>query len=435
MATVGQARARESLAEFVGDAGVAAASPEDAVEGMQPALVVEPGSVEEAAGVLGWANEAGLSVAPRGGGTRMAWGNIPRAVDLVLSTRRLNRLVEHAAGDMTATVQCGLTLAALQAVLGEAGQMLALDVPFADLATIGGLIATNDSGPLRLRYGGIRDLVLGITLVRADGVVVKGGGKVVKNVAGYDLPKLLTGSLGTLGLLVEATFRLHPLPAESRTLLAHPASVEQAGALILKILDSTLTPTGFALRWSDRAECDLSLRLSGIGPSVEAQVEQAGKLLAQHDLDPELPDAADASAAWRDLGMEPWRADSEAIVARFGVLPTEIPALILAVGEAARTRGLQASAVVQAHGLGLIRLEAAEAGSTADQALLGAVDEVREGIAGHDGTLTVLSAPLSVKRRVEVWGPLPDSLPLMRRIKAQFDPKDTLNPGRFIGGI
>jgi glycolate oxidase FAD binding subunit len=433
--TLEQARVRESLVGLVGDGSVAAASPEDAIDGVQPALVVEPSSIDEAARVLGWANAAGLSVTPRGGSSRMGWGNVPRSAELVLSTRRLNRLVEHAAGDMTTSAECGLTLQALQQALGEAGQMLALDVPSADRATIGGLIATNDSGPLRLRYGGIRDLVLGVTLVRPDGVVVKGGGKVVKNVAGYDLPKLLTGSLGTLGLLVEATFRLHPLPAESRTLIVQPGDVQQAGALILKMLDSTLTPTGLTLRWSDRAGCDLSLRLSGIGPSVEAQVEQAGNLMAQHRLDPELLDAAEADAAWRDLGTEPWSGDSEAIVARCSVLPTEIPALLLALRGAATTRGLQASAVVQAHGLGLIRLQAPEAGTAMDEALLAAVDEIREGIAGHDGTLVLLSAPLSVKRRLDVWGPAPDSLPLMRRVKAQFDPKGTLNPGRFIGGI
>jgi glycolate oxidase FAD binding subunit len=164
------------------------------------------------------ATGAGLQVIPRGGATKMDWGNPPRSGELMLSTRRLNRVVEHAWGDMTATVEAGCTLQQLQQTLAEHGQRLALDPLWPEQATIGGILATNDSGPLRIRFGSLRDLIIGITLALPDGTLAKSGGKVVKNVAGYDLPKLATGSLGTLGIITQAIFRLHPVPRESRTL-------------------------------------------------------------------------------------------------------------------------------------------------------------------------------------------------------------------------
>lgn len=424
----------KAVGQLLGVERVAAATPADAVDGVQPRFIVEPASIEEAAGVVAWANENGLRVAPRGGGSRMGWGNVPDGLDLVLSTRRLNALVEHAAGDMTATVQCGITLQALQERLAKGGQTLALDVPFAESATIGGLIATNDSGPLRLRYGGIRDQLLGVTLVQADGRIVKGGGKVVKNVAGYDLPKLLTGSLGTLALIVQATFRLYPLPAESRGLFVQALGVEQAGALILGLLDSTLMPTGLAVSWSLESDCGLYLRLSGIAPSVEAQLEQAQSLAVDVHCSARVLDAGAAAAAWIELGAGPWSGAEPAVVAKCSVLPADIPTLIHSIANTAARASLRASAVVQAHGLGLIRLEAHDV-TASDSAFVEALDELRAGLAARDGTLVLLSAPLGVKRQVDVWGPGGDAVPVMRRIKAQFDPKGTLNPGRFVGRI
>ena len=186
----------------------------DAIDGRTPTLVLDPASEQEIATVLARCSEHGLAVAPRGGGTKLGWGNPPRALDIVLSLERLGNLVEHAHGDMTATIQAGMRFADVQTALAENGQMLALDVEHPEHATIGGIVATNDSGALRLRYGGVRDQIIGITVARADGVVAHGGGRVVKNVAGYDLPKLYTGSLGSLGIITQATFRLYPLPAE-----------------------------------------------------------------------------------------------------------------------------------------------------------------------------------------------------------------------------
>src|SRR6185295_5876810 len=182
------------------------------VDGVRPGYVCTPGSVDEVSEAIEAASQIVASVIPWGGGTRMTLGFPPRAGSLVLQTERLNEIVEYEPADLTVTVQAGMRLAALQARLGAEGQMLALDPAAADRATIGGLIAANASGPLRLVYGTARDLVIGTRVVNADGVISKAGGRVVKNVAGYDLNKLYVGSLGTVGVVVELSFKLHPLP-------------------------------------------------------------------------------------------------------------------------------------------------------------------------------------------------------------------------------
>src|SRR5580692_11354407 len=185
----------------------------DAVAGVIPSYVASPSSTDEAAALLRAATEAGLAVVPRGAGTGFSWGAPPSRCDLVLDLRSMDQVLEHAAGDLVARVQAGATIGQLSVALGSAGQQLALDVPAE--ATVGGVVATGTAGPRRYRYGAPRDLLIGITMVRADGVVAHAGGKVVKNVAGYDLGKLLAGSYGTLGLITEATFRLHPRPPAS----------------------------------------------------------------------------------------------------------------------------------------------------------------------------------------------------------------------------
>ena len=207
----------------------------DAVDGVQPRFLAEPGSVEEVAEVLRAADAAGLRTVARGGGTKLGWGNPPDGVELVLSTARLGRVLEHAAGDLVTRVQAGVRLADLQAELAPAGQLLGLDPPEAE-ATVGGIVAANASGPRRLRYGTVRDLLIGVTVVLADGTVAHAGGKVVKNVAGYDLGKLYTGSLGTLGVVVEAIFRLHPVPAAAAVVAAEVEGPEQVGSAVRALL-------------------------------------------------------------------------------------------------------------------------------------------------------------------------------------------------------
>src|SRR5436190_17022210 len=224
---------RHKFMAIVGNENVHAATAADAVAGVQPKLVIEPGAERELAEILRLSNEAGLAVIPRGNGTKLGWGNPPTSADLILSTTRLNEIIEHAWADLTVTVEAGCTIQRLQETLAQHGQRLALDPLWPEKATIGGVLSANDSGALRLRFGGLRDLIIGTTIALADGTLARSGGKVVKNVAGYDLSKLVTGAFGTLGVITSATFRLHPTPQIARTLSAALPDVDAAQKLVL----------------------------------------------------------------------------------------------------------------------------------------------------------------------------------------------------------
>jgi len=402
-----------------------AATPEDAVDGVQPQMVIEPGSPDEIARVLKTASSAGLQVIPRGGATKMDWGNPPRGGDLIISTRRLNRIVEHAWGDMTATVEAGCTLRQLQQTLAEHGQRLALDPLWPEKATIGGILATNDSGPLRIRLGSLRDLIIGITLALADGTLAKSGGKVVKNVAGYDLPKLATGSLGTLGIITQAIFRLHPIPRESRSLSFSTPDNAAMNALVLAILDSQLVPTGLQVRAAGSSLPEIDLRFEGTAAGCEAQVDQTVRLAAGSR---QIGAQADVWNAPATL----WGGAEPSVVCKFTLLPASMGTFFDKVREVAEQAHLHWRLVAQAVGAGLLRLEGE--GATPD-VLPSAIVELRQGLEARGGSLSVLRCPLEVKAKLDVWGSSGDALPVMKSVKAQFDPAGVLNPGRFIGGI
>src|SRR6202158_2800199 len=229
---------RYKFIALVGNEYVRAATAADAVAGAQPNLVIEPGTERELAEILRLSNEARLAVIPRGGGTKLAWGNLPARADLILSTARMTEIIEHAWADLTVTVEAGCTVQRLQETLGQHGQRLALDALWPEKATVGGVLSTNDSGALRLRFGALRDLIIGVTIALPDGPLASSGGKVVKNVAGYDLSKLATGALGTLGVITRAVFRVHPLPKETRTLTCACDDVADAQRLVLAAQDS-----------------------------------------------------------------------------------------------------------------------------------------------------------------------------------------------------
>jgi glycolate oxidase FAD binding subunit len=330
-------------------------------------------------------------------------------------------VLEHAWGDMTATVQAGCTIAVLQATLAEHGQRLALDPLFPERATVGGVLATNDSGPLRVRYGSLRDQVIGMTVALADGTLARSGGKVVKNVAGYDLPKLMTGALGTLGVIVEATFRLYPLAAAVRELRLDAPDLQSANRALLAVLDSTLAPSAIQLRAGSAAVPQLDLRFEGLPAALEAQERQLAEYtgLRPQPGDPQI---------WR-AGEALWAAPT-ALVCRVSVLPADIAKLCAAAERLASVLRLSWAAAVGGLGVGWLRLEGAN-----DEVLLAALARLRDDIAGFGGSLAALGCPASLKPRIDVWGEQGDMLPLMRRVKQRFDPNGALNPGRFVGGI
>ena len=419
-AIAGLEAALGDLRSVVGADYVRPTTAQDTIDGVLPATVVEPGTAEEMSRVLKIATAAGLQVSPRGDGTKMEWGNPPRVVDLIASTRRLNRVVEHVWADMTATVAAGCTVAQLQQALGQHGQRLALDPLWPEQATIGGILATNDSGPLRIRFGSLRDLIIGITLVLPDGTLAKSGGKVVKNVAGYDLPKLATGSLGTLGIIAQAIFRLHPIFRESRTLTFCPSSTEEMTALLLAILDSRLVPTGLQIRVGSAAGLRVDVRFEGTSAGCDAQCEQMRQLATR-------PAPDENENVWNETESL-WSAAP--CVAKFSALPSELGAFLDNIKRFAEPLHLAWTAVVQGVGVGFLRIETESVAQ-----LMGVLGELRQWLESRGGSLVLLRAPLKLKQEVDVWGSTGDALPLMKNIKAQFDPAGILNPGRFIWGI
>jgi glycolate oxidase FAD binding subunit len=402
----------------------------DAVDGVQAELVAEPASVEEASRVLTAASRAGKKVVVVGSGSKLGLGNPPERLDLLVSTRRLHRVLEHAAGDLVVKVEAGARLADLQAALAPSGQWLALDPPEPG-ATVGGVVAANASGPRRLRYGTVRDLIIGITVVLADGTVAHAGGKVVKNVAGYDLSKLFCGSLGTLGLIAEATFRLHPRPAAAAVVALQVERFEQAGEAVRRLLRSTLVPSAIELTWYDRPGL-LTVVIEGIRPGVEAQAATAAELLGEVG-ETEVLGPGGTEAALSQLGATPW--EKEEVGIKVAVPPAELPGAFADLGPGFRwgSGRLAAHAGTGVLKVGLTGPDPANADQL--EAFAGFLAEARARLAVRQGSLVVAEAPPALKRAVDVWGPPGDAVDLMRRVKRQFDPDRQMSPGRFVGGI
>ena len=416
----------EELQDIVGEEHVREASAEDAVDGVEPSLVVEPATIEETSAVLKLASRKGLAVSPRGGGTKAGLGNPPRALDIILSTARMDALIEHVPGDQIVRTQAGLKLQDLQEKLAESDQMLGVDPPEAG-ATIGGIVAANSSGPRRLRYGTIRDLIIGIRVVLADGTVAKAGGKVVKNVAGYDLSKLFTGSLGTLGVIAEANFRLHPIRQSAKTVFLELDGYDKIPEVAQALTHSSFSQfvlDALEMRWEENRGV-LAALFEGIEPAVEAQSSRAVEILGTHG-EASVLGAEDGEEFWESFGRRPTGDVALKIGAPPADLATVLESVVGAAGRAGVEVGLSGHAGTGVTFAGL---------SGEDEGLVEVVDEVREIRVRRGGSVVVQEAPLKVKERLDVWGPGGDYLGLTRRVKEKFDPGYTMNPGRFLGGI
>ncbi len=408
----------DDLRAIIGAENLRAAGSGDRVCGAQPEMVASPGSEQEIAAVLKWADQSGLAVIPRGGGTKLDWGNPPARADLVLSTSRLNRVVEHAWADLTATVEAGVTVQSFQDVLAQHGQRLAIDPLFPERATIGGLLSTNDSGTLRLRFGALRDLIIGVTIVLADGTIASSGGKVVKNVAGYDLPKLITGAFGTLGVITRATFRLYPSPRSRRSLTFSCENVRQANDLLLAVQASKLAHTGLQLRVGGEGKAEIDVRIAGTEEGMDAQSATLRALAGSaHEMSSSL-------AIWESL-RELWANGDTCAIAKFSVLPTDIGATCDWFQQIAGGSNVRWRANVQGTGLGWLRLD------SPDSAVL---HSTLRNLRSTSKSFVILRRPAGMAA-LDAWGDTGDSFPLMLAVKQQFDPNGTLNRGRFVGGI
>ncbi len=402
------------------------ATPADAVLGREPGVVLEPASIDEARAALASLSQSRQTSVFVGGGTKLGLGAPPSRLDAVVSTTKLSRIVEYAPADQVVTVEAGVTLGALQARLAVARQRLSLDAPWPAKATLGGILAASSFGPGRARSGGVRDLILGVSLVRADGALARGGGKVVKNVAGFDLPKLVCGSLGTLGLIASATLRVHPVPEATETCVVRALSPAGVLSLVQRIVQSQLEPA--ALLATDA--WDLALRFEGFGKGV---LQQVAHLRTFADVALVRAEAEDPFESHRRAR------ETAALALKIAALPTSLPRVAELL---APLRSLLPGAVLDAYPtLGVLFLSAPEVGPGGDHATRSHADatvaallEARRALGALRGTLTVEAAPPGVRERIEPWS-APTSLALHRAVKSRFDPDGLLAPGRFVGGI
>ncbi len=407
------------------------------IDGLRPRWVVRPASLEQLSRVLALACDGRLAVVPRGAGSSLELGSPPSRVDVVLDLTGLDQVIEYNPDDLTITVQAGISAGALAARLAPHRQWLALDPPGVASRTVGGIVATNASGPRRVRYGTSRDLLLGVRFVQADGVVTWGGSKVVKSVSGYDVPKLMVGALGTLGVLAEVTLRLHPLPETERSWLVLFENARAAQALVERVIDSALQPSRLEL-FNERALRDISAESAAAGVAVsvgsvdQAVREQGERLTALAGSSAgrivPLPDGFWSQA---EAAMAPSQSST---VLHVAALSDRLAGTVGAIEDAFGTVAPRAEVRLSGcAALGTLRVLVS--GATASETAAVTM-RVRALVAEVGGSVVIARGSVELRRSVDPWGPVePQALALMRALRDEFDPGRVLNPGRYVGGL
>ncbi len=416
-----------------------------AIDGVLPKVVVTPADADQVAALLRIADEAGAKVVPWGGGTDQGLGNPPERMDVALRTARLNRVIAHEPADMTCVAGAGIRLADLQAALGKAGQFLPLDPPDAETATLGGVLSANASGPMRLAYGWPRDVVIGTQVALVSGQQARAGGRVVKNVAGFDLNKLYVGALGTLGVLVEVALKVLPLPERRASVAAAFATLDGAAQAVRSILQTDLAPCALELLSPSaaarlaRATVLLSggflvlVRVEGVLEAVQDQGERLKDLFGRSGAGEVASlEGAEEAGAWD--AIRGFRRGPGVVRCKASVPIKCVPALFNAA-DALRERHEVACDLIAHAGSGIVLCALDLESSDRVDRVVAAVSDLRGRAAELGGYLVVEAAPAAFKTRLDVWGKWGPDLRLMRALKAQYDPKRTLNPGRFVGGI
>jgi glycolate oxidase FAD binding subunit len=404
--------------------------------------LIQPSTAQEVAAAMKRAAGERLSTVIRGAGTKMGWGRPASRIDVMLDMRRLNRVLEHQHGDLTATIEAGATLHDVNDALSQLGQGLPLDPPFADEATIGGILATNDSGPLRHRYGAPRDLVIGVQLATTDGELTKAGGKVVKNVAGYDLSRLVAGSFGSLAAIVSATFKLSPIPEASKTMRLVAPDAASLAHVVRMVMASQLEPIAFEIgvappalseprrvggpgdtaRPADPAfpskgrdeGLQALLRFASLPAAVDAQVATATEALQRIVSAVQVVEGDAERTVWRGHASRLW--EKPGAIVRASWLPASIVSVF---GELPASAEMVGRAAV---GAGLVRID----GDEQEQARV--VEMLRH--SPHFGNVVVVRGSAALKALVDVWGPQGDRGRLLASMKRAFDPHGVLNAGR-----
>jgi glycolate oxidase FAD binding subunit len=408
-------------------------------DGRPASFTDHPGTLDDLRRAVADRVAQGFALYPQGGGTALDYGGIPRAPGVAIDTRGLDRVVDYPAADMTITVEAGITMSALRAVLAGQRQRLLVDAPQADRATIGGVYATNTSGPRRYEAGRPRDQIIGVSFVNADGNIVKGGGRVVKNVAGYDFPKLLTGSLGTLGIITQLTLKVRPIPDTSAIVWASYDNPDDLVGVLERLNTSATRPMAVELlnpgaaRWHGMSlglpaqGWVLAIGFEDNAASVAWQVDRIGDELGSGPSDVDVREGTDAEPLWSAL--------------------TEFPAL--ALGPVSFQANLRPSSlvafvkdldprrwIVQAHaGNGIVRGHAVGLGPDARDAIGPEIERLRTRAVQDGGNLILPRCPTAWKADLRVWGEPRLDWALAERVKHALDPRGVMNPGRFIGTI
>jgi glycolate oxidase FAD binding subunit len=411
------------------------------IDGLRPEFVVLPGTVEELSKTLASASQHELAVAPWGGGTRIGLGNALNRLDAVVDLSRMGQMTQHNPADLTCTVEAGIPVATLQKTLAKHGQFLPVDPPLPGRATIGGTLAVGTGGPLKWQFGSIRDLIIGMKVVQADGTLVKSGGQVVKNVSGYDMARLHVGAIGTLGVIAEVSLRLTPLPQHEVTVIAgfetgrqcHEAARDTFHSHVLPLALVSFNPEARArleIQGGDSPHL-LAVRLAGRPMTLKRQVDECTSLYRRAGAATVVKlDDTESAAVWRqaaDFGLDD--KTTPLLTARASVPPAEVPGLADAL-ERASENGPLRPAIVSQPGYGTVAVH-----WFGEDAAVDKLQRARQAVHQADGRMIVERCPIDVKSQLDVWDEVGEPLATMRRMKNQYDPKGVLNPGRFAGRI
>ncbi|MGF1590966.1 MAG: FAD-binding oxidoreductase [Pleurocapsa sp.] len=393
-----------------------------------PIYLLFPQTIDTLAKIVAQASQQQWRILICGNGSKLNWGKLSQDIQLVISLQKCDRLIEHAVGDLTVTAEAGMKLTDLQAILRSHNQFLPLDPSYAD-ATLGGIVATGDTGSWRQRYGGVRDLLLGLSFARADGAIAKAGGRVVKNVAGYDLMKLFTGAYGTLGIITQLTFRTYPLIATSQTLLL-TGKANQIAQIAQTIRNSGLTPVAMDLLSTSvvnqldlNPEIGLILRWQTIVESIKQQIEQVKAIAKQLNITTNnYQNQAEADLWQRCAAITSIAKSDTAVTCKIGIAPSA------AVNFLQLKEVIESNVAMRVHassGIGQLQLDG---DNTDAQTIL----TMRSHCQRNHGFLTILDAPTTLKQQLDIWGYSGNALKTMQAIKNQFDPQNILNPNRFL---
>jgi glycolate oxidase FAD binding subunit len=425
------------------------------LDGKRPKAVVFPGTIDEVSKIVAYASSGGATIIPRGNGTKLEMGGIPKTADIILSTGRLSRITDCDCDNLTLSVESGITLKEVQERLSKEGRgyFLPLDPFYADKATLGGIVATNSSGPRRLLYGTARDMIIGIKAVFPKGDIIVSGGKTVKNVSGYDMSKLLIGSFGTLGILCEMTFKLLPLPEREATLLVPFTDLDRVSNFIHEIIHSQFIPASietlsgttvkkikFSVPMSSDRNYLVAIGLEGVAEAVERQVAGMSEIAkTQGALEVMTLNSEKHQAFWtslRDLPRHLEEGYPNLMSLKSNFLISKWGEILRCYEKIGRESGFECAFICHS-GSGILHSYVLPEKKSRPkiEPFLELIEKLKAETVKNEGTVVVESSPLSIKKKIDVWGGPRKDYPVMSRLKKEIDPGSILNPGRFVGGI